>query len=491
MLGLFMFLSSYTSLNALVSATFLSNLSRGSNNSTDISRLQQFLTEQGFYSGPITGNFRKTTKEAVAAFQSLYGISPASGYFGAQTRDMANQIILNSLSNTDNISIESEKVSVLQENIDTAYTRISKIQNSVKKWQNKNISQDVSSVETTSTENTVPASQETITLAPATTTENIVKEATSTQPTEPPVVISEATTTETPTNPPTVITPVETPPVVTAEKTSIQITPETSTLEWGAYVGDGDSSLSDFENLVGKKMNLYADFEGWDTPFPSYLASKVGATGKTLIIFWEPSFGYDQINNGTYDNYIKEFANGAKNYNYPVILAPFDEMNLNEEAWGYGKNGNNATKFIAAWKRIHDIFISQGASNVKFGIAFNNESVPNVSGNKYNDYYPGTDYVDYVGLDGFNFGSPWVSFAQVFDGSMKEASSFGKPLYIFSTASIPGTNKALWISDGLGTHIKTYPNLKGWVWFNQNGGDGNWLINSDPASLSSFKSIIP
>ncbi len=264
-----------------------------------------------------------------------------------------------------------------------------------------------------------------------------------------------------------------------------------SKLEWGAYVGDGDADLSNFENLVGKKVDLYADFEGWGNEFPYWLQPKVGAEGKTLIIFWEPDFGYDQINNGSKDSYIKEFAIGAKNYNYPIILVPFDEMNLNEEAWGYGVNGNTPTKFIAAWKRIHDIFVNLGATNVKFAIGYNNVSVPDVPGNQYTDYYPGDNYVDYVGVDGFNFGSPWQSFAQIFDSAISRVSTLGKPLYILSMGSIPGDKKTKWILDGLGAHIKNYNNLKGWIWFNQNGSDGNWTVNSDSTSLTSFKSIIP
>lgn len=274
-----------------------------------------------------------------------------------------------------------------------------------------------------------------------------------------------------------------------ANATTIACTPTpTSTLLWGAYVGDGTNDLLNFETLVGKPVNLYADFEGWSNSFPSALSSKVGQKGKTLIIFWEPSFGYDSIINGSKDAYITQFASAAKTYNYPVILVPFDEMNLNEEAWGYGVNNNTAEKFKTAWIRIHNLFAT--ATNVKFGIAYNNESWPDVSGNKFNDYYPGDAYVDYVGVDGFNFGDPWIGFGQIFDTAISTLNTFNKPIIIFSTASIAGSQKASWITEGLGNHIKTYSNVIGWVWFNQ-GGTPNWLVNSDTASLSAFKAVLP
>ncbi len=278
-------------------------------------------------------------------------------------------------------------------------------------------------------------------------------------------------------------------------KSIVPTPPSTAiTLQWGSYVGDDINDLPLFESLVGKKVDLYAVFVGWndDDTFPFVLSTKAGADGKTLVIFWETSFGYDAINNGDKDSYIKQFALDAKTYGYPVILSPFEEMNLNEEAWGYGMNGNTAAKFKTAWIRTHNIFKEVGAMNVKFALTFNNVTIPDIPGNKMSDYYPGDIYVDYIGLDGFNFNDPWLTFAQVFDEAIADASQFNKPIYILSTGSWPGPQKAKWITDGLGAHVKTYPNVLGWVWFNENKpGDGNWLVNSDKTSLEAFKAVLP
>jgi mannan endo-1,4-beta-mannosidase len=114
-----------------------------------------------------------------------------------------------------------------------------------------------------------------------------------------------------------------------------------------------------------------------------------------------------------------------------------------------------------------------------------------VTGNRFSDYYPGNAYVDYVGTDGFNFSNPWQTFAQTFDAAVAQLQTYGKPIYIFSTASVASTQKAAWITDGLGTHIKTYANVAGWVWFNQNDGTNNFLVNSDANSLAAFKAVLP
>ena len=52
----------------------------------DVSALQQFLKQQGYYTYPeITGYFGAITKAAVAAFQQAHGIAPLGGV-GPQTR---------------------------------------------------------------------------------------------------------------------------------------------------------------------------------------------------------------------------------------------------------------------------------------------------------------------------------------------------------------------------------------------------------------------
>lgn len=285
---------------------------------------------------------------------------------------------------------------------------------------------------------------------------------------------------------PTAPSPLPTPPPL--PPTAPVITPSSNEMEWGAYVGDSTVDIDTFENLVGKEVDMRSVFYGFEDGFPMRYLSTIGTQGKTLLIFWESSFGYDSINNGSKDTIIRKFALDAKAYGYPVILAPFHEMNGNWSPWSGTLNNNTPEKFVTAWRRIHSLF--EGVTNVKFALVYNSVSIPNISGNQFKDYYPGDSYVDYVGLDGFNFGYPWMSFKSIFDAPLKQIALYNKPIYIFSMGSVPGVDKALWISDALGVQVYNYP-IEGWVWFNQNGHDGNWLVNSDPASLEAFKKVIP
>lgn len=58
----------------------------------EVTDLQEFLTEQGYYAGPVNGYFGLLTMQAVRKFQNAQGVT-ASGYFGARTRQIANQIV--------------------------------------------------------------------------------------------------------------------------------------------------------------------------------------------------------------------------------------------------------------------------------------------------------------------------------------------------------------------------------------------------------------
>ena len=275
----------------------------------------------------------------------------------------------------------------------------------------------------------------------------------------------------------------------------------TSTVKWGAYVGWRLGDIADFETRVGKAVNHQALFVHWgnENEFPATLAQPLKNAGKTLIIFWEamdynidsvdqPNFSYDRILAGDWDNYIKSFAAAAKTYGGPVILIPFEEMNGDWYPWAGTVNGNSPAKHIAAYRYLRGFF--KDITNVKFGWSVNQESVPDTANNNIASYYPGNDYVDYVGVNGFNFGQPWQSFNDVFGKTLERLKAYQKPIFIFSFACSDGPKKAAWITDALTVQLLKYPQIKGWVWFNEKK-ERDWRVWSDQNSLKAFQAALP
>lgn len=255
---------------------------------------------------------------------------------------------------------------------------------------------------------------------------------------------------------------------------------------WGAYTGDTADSFLDFEKLIDAKPDMYAVFVGWYDPFPAGLALPLKTNNQTLIVFWEQyDVRLDQILDGSQDAYIKQFAQDAKAYGVPVILSPLHEMNGDWSPWCGVAQGNSPEKVILAFRHMHNIFDSIDVQNIKWAWIVNNESVPDIPQNQIINYYPGDKYIDYVGVDGFNFGDPWESYDEIFSSSLEELKTYNKPIYIFSMASAQGPQKADWIKDAL-SKIKSDSRIKGFIWFNENKEE-NWLINSDSASLQAFK----
>ncbi len=79
----------FTLVGIASAASFGRDLTIGSQGA-DVTDLQNFLTEQGVYTGPVTGYFGPLTREGVKKFQEAHQITPVAGYFGPLTRSAAN-----------------------------------------------------------------------------------------------------------------------------------------------------------------------------------------------------------------------------------------------------------------------------------------------------------------------------------------------------------------------------------------------------------------
>ena len=83
--------------------SFDRNLYFGLRSDPVVTDLQNFLTGQKFYSGPVSGNFFSLTLQAVKNFQQAKGVSP-TGYFGPLSRAIANDILKKIIGSSGNIA---------------------------------------------------------------------------------------------------------------------------------------------------------------------------------------------------------------------------------------------------------------------------------------------------------------------------------------------------------------------------------------------------
>ena len=199
----------------------------------------------------------------------------------------------------------------------------------------------------------------------------------------------------------------------------------------GAFV-NGFENIASFEADSGKRLAVILWYVSWQSPFPTADADTVYANGSVPLLTWEPwiynaAGTLEAIASGSYESYVTSFIQAAKDWGKPLFLRFAHEMNGNWYPWS-GQPEN----YIRAWRYIYNVKSNLKADNVIMVWCPNNDSVPTDSWNDAGNYYPGDAYVDWIGLDGYNFGfSNWETFDQVFSGIYTALAALtSKPLMI-------------------------------------------------------------
>lgn len=257
---------------------------------------------------------------------------------------------------------------------------------------------------------------------------------------------------------------------------------------------DDAAVLTGFHQAIGRSLDFVIWYEDWhrgnfDNGHRQYLAT-LDRWHMTPMISWspfdangptidQPTYRLANITRGDFNDYIESWAAGLKAYGKPVYLKFAHEMNGNWFPWGVGVNGNQAGDFVKAWRHIHDRFSSNSVTNVRW--VWNPNIVYDSIPATLQDVYPGHDYVDWMGMNGYNWGtsvywascpcrSQWESFAEVFDRTYRELAALAnKPIFIGEFASAEaGGNKANWISDALLQQLPNrYPRVQAISWFSK------------------------
>ena len=143
------------------------------------------------------------------------------------------------------------------------------------------------------------------------------------------------------------------------------------------------SAVTKFEQMAGKSMSLiqfsspFANCSGPSCSFYEFPREQMenirdarldpvlqlGLAVDFRPTINEPNFQLSDVIAGTYDSYIREFAEAAKAWGHPFFLRFNWEMNGDWFAWAEGVNGNKSGEYVAAWRHVHDIFTSVGATN--------------------------------------------------------------------------------------------------------------------------------
>jgi cellulose synthase/poly-beta-1,6-N-acetylglucosamine synthase-like glycosyltransferase/beta-mannanase len=247
--------------------------------------------------------------------------------------------------------------------------------------------------------------------------------------------------------------------------------------------------------IANEQTSLVMYYQDWSptNTFDTIFMKNLYKDNLVPVITWEPweskkytadstyinDYSPESIINGSHDAYIRSFAKGAAAYRQPFYLRFAHEMNGNWYPWG---SQNSPEIYIAMWRHVHRIFYEEHASNVIWVWSPNNTDNQGRADTML-QYYPGDEYVDWVGFSGFNWGqtntrTQWSSFKSIVTDTYNQLYTINKPIMLaeISSVSTSGDKKA-WFKDTLKS-LPDFLKIKAVIFFNQDFNQADFSLNS-------------
>lgn len=140
-----------------------------------------------------------------------------------------------------------------------------------------------------------------------------------------------------------------------------------------------------FNELTGKTHSIFFDYRNYGVPFSDRWTRSLQSVGAAAQLAFEPNGGLDEVQD---DNYLRNFARAAGAAGIPIFLRFAGEFNGD-----WVRYGGNPAKYVEKWRLVHRV-MREEAPNVAMVWLPNvvpEEPIP--------AFYPGDDYVDWVGVN--------------------------------------------------------------------------------------------
>jgi hypothetical protein len=277
-------------------------------------------------------------------------------------------------------------------------------------------------------------------------------------------------------------------------------------LRFGLVTPGGPTATAELDAVgqtLGENPSMIVWYEDFTQAPPITQLDAAVARGATPMITWEPwawgggvnqpPYSSDRIAAGAYDEHIRAWGQALTAWGKPVLLRYGHEMNGDWYPWSDGVNGNGSGDYVAAWRHVHDLIASTGASNVQWVWSPN---VPDHLAPAMSTLYPGRTYVDVVALDGYNWGTSqswtgWLEPAALFGTGLTQLRTIapGKPIVVAETASAEaGGSKAAW-SKNLIEYLSAQPDVVAFVWFDLNK-EVDWRVDSSASAAAGLRAAL-
>lgn len=245
--------------------------------------------------------------------------------------------------------------------------------------------------------------------------------------------------------------------------------------------------IDTFAQGAAGQPGIVVYYSRWGAPFQARFATAALQHGATVLVQIEPGQRMSDIANGAADTYLRSYAGAVRSYGHPVIISFAPEGDGPWYQWGYSHTRPQA--WVAAWRHVVTLFRRAGAVNVTWLWDMSERTPATTSVSRY---WPGSQYVTWVGLDGYYI-RPADTFATVFAPTIAEVRRLTQaPILIAETAVGTTPDRLQQIRDlAAGVRVS---HLLGLVWFDQSQHQPpyhqDWRLEDDPAALAAFRSAV-
>ncbi len=286
-----------------------------------------------------------------------------------------------------------------------------------------------------------------------------------------------------------------------------------SHVRFGAYV-DGmqqdPAALTEFEDLVGAETKIASYYYGFGDVFPGETELAFADSGRRKVLLsWDMGrTRFRQWAAGRYDGYLDSIAAAARDYPYALYVRPWPEMNGDWQSfqptrWGKKRRGGTYSQFIAAWRHVVSYTRHQGAHNIRW--VFNPSSDTYAETTPVARIWPGSRFVDVLGIDGFNWGvddgwGRWLSYSSIFAVQYDRLTALDEraPVWICEFGSKEPSvddgapvdtahSKGSWLRRAFSS--STMPRVRAMVYFDARK-ERDWRVSSSPGALGALRKVL-
>lgn len=289
------------------------------------------------------------------------------------------------------------------------------------------------------------------------------------------------------------------------------------TLRWGLFAQDMETvglyeTVPRLEEQLDYQFDVVLDYVHFGSAFPAQFMEDAMAGGHLVELTYQLTANYNlnllartpllDIYRGLEDEELRAFARQAAAFGHPFLFRLNNEMNSDWTSYSGVVNLCDPQIYVSVWQRVYRIFQEEGADNCIWIHNPNDRSAPPSKWNDSLAFYPGDEYVQLLGVTGYNNGTyytqwneQWREFDLIYDEIQDQYlphfSAFPWIITEFASSSIGG-DKAAWI-DNMFDHIGDYPNIKIAVWFSSVDYDGEdiparpYWLDETPETLEAFR----